>query len=210
VSSSPVVVIRRADNAVVQAELIDGVQPRDLGLIERVWTPVRAQILAKLRAASVAPVDWPQSLRWDWSRKEGELKLLEAGGFGVICDGDWQGVMLTKSASHVALLASQRSKPLVYVDYVETAPWNWPIAAIGEQGRYRGVGSVLIREAMNESIRQGFKGRIGLHALPQAERFYDSVCGLTEIGRDPNKQNLLYFECSPEAAEKFLDEGGES
>ncbi|MBX3394283.1 MAG: hypothetical protein KF841_02830 [Phycisphaerae bacterium] len=116
--------------------------------------------------------------------------------------------MLTKTASHFARLAEDKGKPLVYIDYLEAAPWNWRVQPLGLERRYKGVGSILFREAVKQSFDEGFHGRVGLHALPQADTYYEKVCGMTAVGRDPKKQNLLYFEFSRGRAQKFLDDGG--
>lgn len=208
-SRAPVDLIRRSDGALVEATLIDGVQPEDLVFVERdSWGRVRAQIRGKLRAGSVPRAEWPQSLHWDWSRKAAELTLLEVTGFAILCDEDWQAIMLTKTASYTARLSADKGKPLVYIDYIETASWNWPLPALGEGGRYKGVGLILIREAVKQSYREGFHGRVGLHALQQAEGLYKR-CGMTPVAHDEKKQGLLYFEFSPAQAKKFMEEGGE-
>jgi hypothetical protein len=54
------------------------------------------------------------------------------------------------------------------------------------------------------SIDEGFKGRIGLHSLPGARGFYEEKCGMTVIGPDPQKQNLIYYEFNSEQANAFL------
>jgi hypothetical protein len=56
---------------------------------------------------------------------------------------------------------------------------------------------------VRKSVEEGFKGRLGLHSLPNSERFYLEACRLTAVGRDP-KQNLLWLEFTPEQAERFL------
>jgi hypothetical protein len=208
VTREPTLLQRSEDGASVDAELDTGLRPTDLALIERVWGPARLAIFNALRATPAERREYPQSLHWDWSRKVGDLKLLEARGFGVFCEGQWQGAMLTKTATHVAQLAAAKGKPLVYIDYVESAPWNWSVPAIGQNGRFRGVGSVLMRQAVLQSFDEDFKGRVGLHALPSAERFYAGACRMTAIGHDPTKQNLMYFELPAEEAERFVDDEG--
>jgi hypothetical protein len=185
-------------------------KPRDLVVVEREWASERSLVMQELLQRKVPRVDWPQSLHWDWSDKSEELARLEAAGFGIVCQRRWQGVMLTKTASHVARLAGDKGKPIVYVDYLEIAPWNWKIPEISRLGEYRGVGSVLFGRAVKQSEEEGFHGRVGLHALPQAERFYEEGCGMTPVGRDAKKQNLLYFELSREQAARHLSEGGRS
>ena len=111
--------------------------------------------------------------------------------------------MLTKTASYVSRL--DKGKPLVYVDYLESAPWNWPIPVLSQAGEFRGVGAVLFFVAVKQSEQEGFHGRVGLHALPQAVPFYaGQSCRMTGLGNDPNKLGLPYFELSREEAAKTL------
>src|SRR5271156_3290416 len=97
---------------------------------------------------------------------------------------------------------SQAGKPLVYLDYLEVAPWNRP--DFGPVPRLRGVGSALITAAVALSDEEGFKGRLGLHSLPQADAFYRKI-GMTDLGPDPAYQNLRYFEMTVEQARTFLE-----
>lgn len=207
-SAIPIELIRRADNEFVAAELLEGIRPEDLALVERVWGPERLRIYQSLLKSGVPRGEWPESLHWDWTKKAKELKLLASSGFGIVCEGAWQGVLLAKTAGCAARLANEKGKPIVYLDYLETAPWNWPIQAIVQAGTYRSVGSVLFRQAVVLSMKEGFHGRVGLHSLPQAERFYEHVCGMTPVARDTAKQNLLYFEFTREQAQNFLDDQG--
>ena len=70
--------------------------------------------------------------------------------------------------------------------------------------RYRGVGSILIAAALQLSIDEGLKGRVGLHSLPASEPFYENVLGMTALGRDPQKQQLMYLEFTSEQAKAYL------
>ncbi|MEE9393349.1 MAG: GNAT family N-acetyltransferase [Planctomycetota bacterium] len=194
----------------VNATLLDGLRPSDLDLIERGWSPYRLRTLERLLRSGAPREDWPESLHWDWSKKRADLRLLEASGFGIVCNEDWQGVLMTKTASHAARLPDDTGKPIVYVDYVEVAPWNWRIESLGQKSRFMAVGAVLMRTAIRQSLEEGFRARVGLHSLPQAEVFYRNTCGMTPLGRDDEKQNLLYFEFSSEQAKSFLDQGGAS
>lgn len=203
-SEKSVELIRRSDEMHVDAKLLDGLVPIDLALIEREWSPERLRIQKELIRRGASRSGGAESLHWDWSQKAEELKLLEASGAGLECDGRWQGAILTKSASYSGRLKGQEGKPLVYVDYLETAPWNWLIPSINQAGTYKGVGVVLMRHAVELSEEQGFKGRLGLHALPQAAGFYQKVCGMKAVGPDPVKQGLPYFEFDPSGAKNFL------
>jgi len=210
-SREPLQLIRRSDGAFVDAELDPALRPADLGLLERSWGPARLDLFNRLQAKGVDRKEFPQSLHWDWTRKLPDLKLLEATGYGIFGDQRWQGAMLTKTVSMVSQAPSTKGMPLVYIDYLEAAPWNWQVPALGVVGEFKGVGSLLFRRAVLQSVAEGFSGRVGLHALPQAEEFYTSACGLDSFGHDPTKQNLMYFELSSEGSARFLnDEGGDA
>lgn len=102
-------------------------------------------------------------------------------------------------------MRAQKGKDLVYVEYVENAPWNRP--ELADPPLYRGIGSILIRAAIALSIEEEFKGRIGLHALPQSNGFYANTCGMTDLGIDASYHGLRYFEMTPEQAESFIAKG---
>lgn len=117
--------------------------------------------------------------------------------------------MKLENAGRSGRIASQKGKPLTYVDYLEAAPWNVKplMQALGRSQEFAAVGTRLIEAAVRKSLDEGFKGRLALHSLSTSERFYLDVCGMTAVGRDPAKQNLLWCEFTPEQAERFLKEG---
>ena len=110
-----------------------------------------------------------------------------------------EGVMLLEEWPNGARIFSQLGLPLLYVEYLATAPKN----RVPGLHRFSGVGTALLVEAILESSRAGFSGRIGLHSLPQADEFY-RCCGFTGLGGDPAVQNLHYFEMRPESATSFV------
>jgi hypothetical protein len=207
VSSEAIHVQKRQSGEFVDATLLTGMVPANLLVVESSWHPLRSMVMQELLAASVPQDEWPQSIGWDWARKSPLLQLLVASGYGIVCEQKWQGVMLTKTEPYRSRLNPDKGKPLVYVDFLEVAPWNWTISQIGRTGQYRLVGSTLLWRAVKQSEEEGFHGRVGLHALPQAEGFYSGdPFRMTPIGRDPNKEHLLYFELSREQAEKMLQQ----
>lgn len=96
---------------------------------------------------------------------------------------------------------------LIYVDYLEVAPWNLRIDGV-QVPRYYGVGSVLVAAGAALSLSLGFAGRVGLHALPQAEAFYRERCRMTDLGTDPHYHDLRYFEYTEEQAAAWLAKNG--
>lgn len=52
---------------------------------------------------------------------------------------------------------------------------------------------LLLNFARFRSLDLGYEGRVALHALPGAERFYDSR-NMMNFGADSDKEDLIYFE----------------
>ena len=102
--------------------------------------------------------------------------------------------MIVDNTTKRCRLADQAGKNLVYVEFVENAPWNRK--ELFDPPRYRGIGTLLMRAAIEASRQEGFKGRIGLHSLPQADAFYAKTCGMTDLGADPDPHYspMHYFE----------------
>jgi hypothetical protein len=201
---SPIYLIETASEQGVPADLRDVIGEPQLDDWESKWMPALISILSELVARGVPQKEWPQSAHWNWRAKIDRLKgLIAYKGYSVVCNGTTQGLMsidLTKSSR------IQKRKPLVYIDYLEAAPWNR--SELGGLPRYRGVGTALITAAVELSMEEGFRGRIGLHALPQSEDFYRKVCGMDDLDYDSSYQNLRYFEMTSKQAEAFLENGG--
>ena len=190
----------------VAAELWDAITEEQLADWEGEWVPELFRAMQRLRRAGVERTHWPQSRHWDWRRKVAVLQgMLANPGFSIVCDGLTQGMMIVDTVKYRGRLDDQRGQHLVYVEFVENAPWNRP--ELFDPPRYRGVGSILIRAAVALSEELEFHGRIGLHSLPQANGFYANTCGMTDLGADPDHEGLRYFEMSPENAQAFIAKG---
>jgi hypothetical protein len=152
----------------------------------------------------------PKARHWDWRRKAVVLSgMLGNPGFSVVCSGLTQGMMILDTSMKRCRIPSQKGRDLVYVEFVENAPWNRR-ELLFDPPRYRGIGTVLIRAAIELSKAEDFKGRIGLHSLPQANSFYANTCGMVDFGVDENHDGLRYFEMTPEHAEAFIAKGTSS
>src|SRR5258708_39832078 len=102
-----------------------------------------------------------------------------------------QGLMMVDLARHQARLPPDVGKPLVYIDYLESAPWN--VKPMVDVPRYAGIGAVLVNVAVQVSIDEGFHGRIGLSSLANAASFYEKRCQIISIGFFRTEQTLTYF-----------------
>ncbi|HEY4131979.1 MAG TPA: GNAT family N-acetyltransferase [Gemmatimonadaceae bacterium] len=188
----------------VEAELRHEIGVQQVADWQAQWQPALLEVLRDLVARQVPMNLWPQSWHWRWDRKVAEMAgLLAFQGFSVVCGGVAQGLMgvdLTKSAR----IPEQIGKPVVYVEYLEVAPWNRTDCVAVR--RYKGVGTALLTAASALSEQEGFRGRISLHSLPQADAFYQNL-GMTDLGPDQHYGGQLrYFEFTATQAAKFLGE----
>ncbi len=174
------VFLKRGDSGEkVVAELSDAIEAADIIDWATHWLPARDQCLNALKVAKAPPEAYPQSAHWNWMDKAKAMQgLLALRGLSIRCEGRTQGLMRIDLASEQCRLQDQRGLPMVYVDYIEIAPWNW-ISPYFDPPKFRWAGPILLRAAIEISLDEGFKGRIGLHSLPQSADFYRR-CGLRD------------------------------
>lgn len=158
------------------------------GDVERAWAPERARLPRT-----------KQHTHWDWVRKIGwtAFRFL-----AVQVGNSVEGLVALKRHPTSSLL----SPPDVAIEIaiLETAPWN--VDGHPDGVRYRGVGSVLMVEAVLISREAGLDGRVQLSALPQAEDWYRRR-GMTEVGPQP-PSGLVYFEYTQAQADALLTRTG--
>lgn len=197
----------RRTGELCEAVLLDGLGKDEIDAAEAEWQPFLKAEISRLEAAGVPKTKWPQHRHWNWREKQKAVGHLLAYKFlGVECDSHMQGLMLVVTAGKSCRIESQKGRPLVYIHFLATAPWNSP--RVVAEPRYSLVGSLLLAAAIQLSIDEEFSGRTGLHSLPQADDWYRK-CGMTDLGPDASeKQNLRYFEMTPEQAMAFLNPRG--
>ncbi|HXI84563.1 MAG TPA: GNAT family N-acetyltransferase [Verrucomicrobiae bacterium] len=188
----------------VPADLLDEIGEQHVALWEETWMPQMLEAAARLGAAKAPKSSWPQDLLWNWRLKTDWAKpLLGMRSFCIVCEKSLEGMMMV-NLTKTCHLEEQRHKELAYIEFISTAPWNR--AKLFGVARYYGVGKILVRAAIELSLREEFEGRIGLHSLPQADDFYRRKCKMSVLGVDAKKENLTYFEMTPEQAKLFLEE----
>jgi len=188
---------------VVDATLVQGVSREIVDQTENRWEQPRLEGALQLSRAGESV---PEHYHWNWKRKSAQLELLAYDCFGIECEGVMQGLMMVNTTNHVARLEPDKAKPLVYVDYLESAPWN--LKGLTSEPRFGAIGIRLFESTVRFSMAEGFSGRVGLHALPQSENFYTNACGMTRVERDPRLQNLWWYEITAGQAQVFLAKGG--
>lgn len=141
-----------------------------------------------------------QDAHWSWAEKRQQRQDMMAwSSFAVEAEDITQGLMFV-SLEGFAREPSGRGKHLVEIDLLATAPWNR--FRLVPQPQFKGIGRLLMAAAISLSVDQEFDGRIGLHALPQAESWYRDVLGMTDLGVDGTQ--MRYFEMTEAQAQAFI------
>jgi hypothetical protein len=188
-----IAIAERATGTPVPAILHKDLEELEIIDAEIAWSPERLQKLRELRQKGIAANSLPQHVHWNWAVKAVQTAgVLAYRSFGVEAVGKMQGLMIVCLTGKNARLAPDIGKPLVYVEFVETAPWN--SKEFTSSPVYKGVGVRLIQAAAQLSIDESFAGRVGLHSLAQSSPFYVNACEMTSLGADPNYGNLEYLE----------------
>jgi hypothetical protein len=190
----------------VEAFVEAGLAPTGLDLVEKDWGAARRDLAGRAAAFGLAPIEHGH---WDWRNKRRAVAAdlysivaiwtAEVSLVGATPLREFQGVMAVEKRPRVSQLGNGS---VVYLDYVEVAPWNHPW--FSPHRKYAAVGTALVSEAIRLSCDLGFGGRIGLHSLPQAEEFYASRCKMTRVGTDPTYHDLTYFEYTSKQALDWL------
>jgi hypothetical protein len=202
---------------VFKVDVVEGLDPPHLDFINATWKPL---LIAKHNSAILefftlpesqqTPAKWDYKERlhgapdahWDWGKKCAAAPGANRKIYGLLNGDDVEGAMVIKFGETTRVGLSQG---LLYVDFVSVAPWNR--AEIQNPQRFNGLGRLLMGAAVALSISEGLDGRCGLHSLPSAEGFYRRI-GMADLGPDPAKDGLRYFEFDADAAKNSLDGDG--
>ena len=61
---------------------------------------------------------------WDWDEKSDDLKLAAYRCLSIGYEGEIQGLMMISTLAVEGRLPAHKGKPVLYVKYIESAPWN--------------------------------------------------------------------------------------
>lgn len=184
------------DHHPVWGEVIRDFPHAKLSRVELSWSQSRKLLASVFRKRGVVV----EHDHWNWKRKMATAKAGHHRIVAVHSGADIQGLMVVLDYPRTSRL--QAGVELLYVDYIETAPWN--IHPLPNHRRLAYVGTALFGEAIQMSIDLGFGGRVGLHSLPQVESFYAKKLSMTDCGPDVNNLGLCYFEIEPREASQWL------
>jgi len=189
------------------ATLFQGIDADNLAHIETRWRPLFGlrRFEAGRSGENLSEIN-AEDAHWEWGKKAiaairdpflYDIFILE-------CGGNTQAIMLVRKGGEKCFSRhpDHPRAPLIYVDFLSTAPWNRP--RLVKEPVYKGCGRVLVATAVNLSFEEEMAGRIGLHALPGAETFYSAQLGMTDLGKDREYRGLRYFELPASQATTFF------
>jgi hypothetical protein len=164
--------------------------PSDAVLWERDWKPPLTQ-------AGHPAAQWP----WDAHIERAK------GEDGRLCIALARADRLEALASLVVEEANSRLEEganIIYVEYVGVAPEHLQ-PPLGRRA-IKGLGGILVAQAVRLSNELGFQGRVGLHSKPEVEGFYSRL-GFSRVALEKTPDGKwLYFETTPQQAEAILAE----
>jgi GNAT superfamily N-acetyltransferase len=127
---------------------------------------------------------------WDWALKK-RLSLVNQGheAYAIEHEDLAQGLLWIETLRHRSHFYSEHR--LVYIEALTSAPWNRRL--INPDPYFQGIGTLLLQFTRQRSLTLGYGGRVGLHALPGSESFYESR-NMMSGGSDPDYDDMMYFE----------------
>jgi hypothetical protein len=105
----------------------------------------------------------------------------------------------------IELTEENQWRPFIKQCFDELKNRGIPKDRCPQHAKYSLVGTNFISVAIEVSKDKECEDRIALHSLPQSDKFYVK-CGMIDLGPDPSKDNLRYFEMTKEQAESFIIE----
>jgi len=175
----------------VQADLLEDPGDDYIETVDALCSVYKKRFIRERRAMGKSI---PEHSHWNWKLKLEQERLGHSfyKCFAIVRD-EPQGLMMLKYGSEfVSRYDGQQGKPLVYLAYLESAPWN--VKEYCDSILYSGIGKEFYKAAVRFSRFLGYDGRIGLHSLPGTEGFYAKTCQMFSLGCDPDYEDLVYFE----------------
>jgi hypothetical protein len=163
-----IVYLRDQSGSRFEAQLRSDLDYSRTAAADREWTRVK-------RSFRLSPgAGLSESHEWNWQdkflqRRDDHLFL------AIECEGEIQGLLQLSTIPRPSHRERQSGAATLYIEHVETAPWNQALYSPSGLGRFRAVGYNLIAAVAAESAAFGCDESLSLHSLPDAEAFYREV-----------------------------------
>jgi len=181
----------------VDVKVVRDLTPSRVDSAEKIWKPERLH----LSACRSSQGKQPEHAHWDWKGKTNPFWASQWRFTAVFFKETCEGLMAVRTKPRPSRLTK---KPVLYVDFVEVAPWN--SRDLTDTPRFSGVGTLLVIDGIKMSLDAGWKGRIGLSALSQAKGFYTRLGMIMIEEGDAEYGDLAYFEFDEQSVEKLIDQ----
>lgn len=199
-------------NLLVDYSIVHGFDPALTIQAESDWTLEKMSVLTELLAAHpeaatnqqkfVEMLDEYNLTDWHWSWNRKALHCL-GGGY------EWFYLIADNKVQAICIIFHPKKSPLqnddiFYVDYIAVAYRNRKRPNYKRQ--YERLATILLSHCIKHSVEQlRYRHGFFLHSLPSAEPYYSSK-GLTNLGKDPSKENLTVFEASENCSLQLFEE----
>ena len=128
------------------------------------WVPEMFRLVGRIFDRGGEIREHIDSPKWNWSAKVSDMRLTDSQmGCSLVSQGETQAMMIV-DINKKCKLPQQQNGDLVYIEYIQTAPWN--NRRLNDNFvRFAGCGSILFHKAIRLSRAMSMGGRIGLHSL---------------------------------------------
>jgi hypothetical protein len=191
---------------VTTATVLLDIPPESVLEVEALWGPLRIAAVMRMIRNGASWEDLPEHFHWNWANKFHDYDAAVHRFIALECQSEIQSILRLDTKSAVSRMPHDLGKPIVYINFLESAPWN--SKQFTKEPRFKLSGFRLIETAARYSQNLGYEGRIRLHSLPQSNGFYQDACGMRQFDPDPEHENLCYFELPKNNT--FLPLAGES
>ena len=160
----------------------------DIGKTGALWSNIHLMFAGRFE---VLALEVPDHSHWDWMKKA--RHYLPQAGYEFVtieCEEMIQGLMLYNRLASSPVSQNEKGEPqsIIYVEYLEAAPWNlWDYS---NTPRFGAVGTRLLAfAALNAKVSDE---SVGLHSLPKVIPFYLKH-GFTDYGLDTEREDQLRY-----------------
>ena len=172
----------------------------DIGKTGALWSNIHLMFAGRFEELAL---EVPDHSHWDWMKKA--RHYLPQAGYEFVtieCEEMIQGLMLYNRLASSPVSQNEKGEPqsIIYVEYLEAAPWNlWDYS---NTPRFGAVGTRLLAFAALNAWESN--DLIGLHSLLRVIPFYLKH-GFTDYGPDLRRKDMLpYMELSKEGIDELL------
>lgn len=142
------------------------------------------------------------SKHWDWLKKTIHYKGGNYYWFFLLAESRVQGVCLIRQPETSKL----ESGDVFYIEYLASAPWN--LANPISPKIFNGIGTQLLQAIILYAANTlGLKYGFNLHALQQAEGFYEGKLNMQHLAQHDKTENgrvLKFYELPAEQTKAFV------